>query len=146
MKLISKIRGYRLYGAYILLFTVPLRGDCLTLRAVFDALFPSTPFKHLLIHSMQLHGVLDSVQKQSDPQEKNHLYQVMIQRVAQLEQSVDAVCVERVRFRLQDLEYLLIVLDKVIIRTREALRDLPPHDSICVQRVVALQEKIDRLL
>lgn len=147
VKLIAAIRGYRRYGAYILFIVLPLRGDCLTLRAVFDALFPSTPFKSLLVHAMQLHGMLDSISKQSDISDKKHLQEIMSLSLAALERSVDALGNERIKCRTQDLEYLLVVLDKVALRACEVLSAVQADGHIfCVQRVLALQEKIDRML
>lgn len=147
MKLITAIRGYRLYGAYILFIVLPLRGDCLTLRAVFDALFPSTPFKKLLIHSMRLHGMLDSLSKQSEVNDKKHVQEIIGLSLAQLERSVDALGDERIKCRTQDLEYLLMVLDKVALRAHEVLMNMPGHErTLYVQRVIAMQEKIDKML
>lgn len=147
MKLIAAMRAYRLYGIYFLLITVPLRGDCLTLRAVFDVLFPSTPFKRLLIHATQLHGMFDTLHKRSDAQEKQWVEDVIQCRLAQIEQLVDTMGSERIKCRMQDLEYLLVVLDKVLVRARGVLHAEQSHEhTACVQRVMSLQDKIDRLL
>ena len=147
MKLITSIRSYRLYGAYILFVILPLRGDCLTLRAVFDALFPSTPFKSLLVHSMQLHGMLDAIDKQSDISDKKHLQEIMNCSLTALERSIEDLGNERIKCRAQDLDYLLVVLDKVGLRAYEVLSAIQIDDQmLCVQRVLALQEKIDKML
>ncbi len=147
MKVITAIRHYRLYGIYFLFAVLPLRGDCLTLRAVFDALFPSTPFKMLLINSMRLQGMLDTLSKQSNEGDKKQMQEIISASFAQLERSVDALGKERIKCRTQDLEYLLIVLDSVAIKAHEALAGMQSSErALFVQQIIMLQEKLDKTL
>jgi hypothetical protein len=145
--IVRAAKTYRVWGLYLLIGALPLRGDCLTLRAIFDVLFPSTPFKKLLTNAMQLHGVLDTFEKNKGDKDVRLLHQMIGGRLAQLEGMIDDITHERVVMRAQDVEYLLTVLDKTVIRVRQVIcvhhaQDEPIHP----ERIIRLQEKIERLL
>lgn len=100
------------------------------------------------MHAMQLHNMFDALDKQSDVAEKKWIQKVIECRLVQLEKVVDSIKHERLRMRTQDLEYLLTVLDKVVIRMRaECFNAHHQADGILhAQRIINLQEKIDQLL
>lgn len=143
--MIASARTYRLTIAYCLFITVPLRGDCLTLRAMFDTLFAPSIFKNLVISSMRLHGMFHTLEQQTTSQEKEIIERIIAPTLDQFECSVRAAERELRMCRTQDIEFLLIVLDRVACQARQAYQESPSLADQYVQRIRTLQESIDRL-
>ena len=124
------------------MITVPLRADTLAMRAVFDALFPSTPFKKMIVSCIQLQGAMAKLSTCEDV----HCYQAMILgHLDCLERAVLALAGEKLKCRTTDLDYVLTILENVGMNAQK-VADVEQDSQSLLARVIEIRNNMERLL
>jgi len=130
---------------YLLLIMVPLRADTVAMRAVFDVLFPSTPYKRMVVTCIQLQGALAKFGTHTDSHDTDSYEALIIGHLDSLERSVHALTTERLKCRMQDLDYALDVLENVALQAAK-MEDAQYGEHSIVAKIMGIRNAMDRLL